>query len=186
MPSAMFLKRVAMLVLIIFTLIKLCSSDLTPSTVEGTATRSDILQKIEGKVLVNNVESEDWLLETTVCLDGGEYCGFLKSSGNFVIHNVPPGSYLVEVFSPNYFFESVRVDISSKNGKIRARKVNLLKATAVVHLPYPLRFRVDKQANFFEKRESWNILSMLKNPMVCKARHYYMLTLIFLLYRFYF
>ena len=145
--------------------LQLCLSEVSPAqTVEDQGTT--ILQKIEGTVEVKNAGSDDWIPATRVCLDGGEYCGFLKSSGDFTIHNVPPGSYLVEVYSPNFAFESVRVDISSKNGKIRARKVNLLKSTAVTHVNYPLRFQVEQQAPFFEKRESWSLLSTLKNPMV--------------------
>ena len=133
----------------------------------ASSSRSDILQKIEGNVRVKNADSDDWMSETRVCLDGGEYCGYLKTSGDFVIHNIPPGSYLVEVHSPNHVFEPVRVDISSKNGKIRARKDNVLKSTAVSHISYPLQFETEKQATFFEKRESWSLLSTLKNPMVC-------------------
>lgn len=111
--------------------------------------KSDILQKVEGKVEVKSAPSDDWKVKTKVCLNGGEYCGFLKSSGRFIIHNVPPGSYLVEVFSSNYEFESVRVDISSKNGKIRARKVDLLNPRNVSRLPYPLLFETEAEATFF-------------------------------------
>lgn len=151
--------------LVFQTFVQLCLSDGSPSqAVEDM--KSDIFQKIEGTVEVKTSGSDDWIPATRVCLDGGEYCGFLKSSGDFVINNVPPGSYLVEVISPNFIFESVRIDISSKNGKIRARKVNLLKSTAVTHVNYPLRFQVEKQAAFFEKREAWSMLSTLKNPMV--------------------
>ena len=132
----------------------------------GGATKSDILQKIEGKVQVTGRASEGWILETKVCLNGGEYCAFPKESGDFVIYNVPPGSYLVEVYSPNFNFEPVRVDISSKNGKIRARKVNLLKAKAVVQVTYPLKFKAASRSTFFEKRESWSLIATLKNPMV--------------------
>ena len=61
------------------------------------------------------------------------------------------------------------MDISSKSGKIRARKVNLLKAASVASLQYPLQFKTKSQAEFFEKREKWNVLDMLKNPMVSVA-----------------
>ena len=153
--------------LILHSLLKVCSSDASPPQGdEATGAKSDILQKIEGNIQVKNAPSEDWMTSTKVCLDGGEYCGFLKPSGDFVLHNIPPGSYLVEVFSPNYAFESVRVDISSKNGKIRAREVNVLKSSAVVQVKYPLQFRAEEQAKFFERRESWSILGTLKNPMV--------------------
>lgn len=128
-------------------------------------TRFTNLQSIEGKVVIEG-EDDRWMSETVVVVDGGKYRGFLKSNGGFIISRVPPGSYLVEVISPNHVFEPARVDISSKSGKIRARKVNLLKPNQVLHLPYPLRFKTVKQAEFFEKRESWSMLSLLKNPML--------------------
>lgn len=153
--------------LVLYSLLKLCSSEVSPpQSEEASGASSDILQKVEGNVQVAGSVSDDWMTATKVCLDGGEYCGFLKPSGDFVIHNVPPGSYLVQVYSPNYVFEPIRVDISSKNGKIRAREVNVLKSTAVSHKKYPLQFRTEEQASFFEKRESWSLLSTLKNPMV--------------------
>ena len=43
---------------------------------------------------------------------------------------------------------------ATKSGKIRARKVNLLKPSSVSYLPYTLKFKVEKQAEFFVKRES--------------------------------
>lgn len=138
------------------------------SAVEDTSA-SKILQKIEGNVMVQNAESTDWMPETRVCLEGGEYCGYLKRSGDFVIHNVPPGSYVVEVLSPNYVFDPVRVNISSKNGKIKAQKIDLFKTEAISYVNYPLQFRTEKQADFFEKKERQWGLDTLKDPMVCHA-----------------
>ena len=136
-----------------------------------------ILQTIQGKVSIEGANSEDWIWRTKISLDGGKYYGYLKANGEFEIHGVVPGSYLVEVVSPNYVFEPARIDISSKSGNVRARKVNTLKAKSVQHLPYPLKFKAGKQAEFFEKREPWSILSTLKNPMVrgswslCSSAH---------------
>lgn len=143
-------------------LLSLCCAE----TEESTETAGQLLQTIEGRVAIDGAKSEDWLWKTTVSVDGGRYRGFMKANGEFKIHGVAPGSYLVEVISPNYVFEPARVDISSKSGKVRARKVNVLKATSVQHLPYPLKFKTGKQAEFFEKREPWSIISTLKNPMV--------------------
>ena len=41
-----------------------------------------------------------------------------RTDGSFAVNDVPSGSYVVEVVSPNYRFEPVRVDITSK-GKMR-------------------------------------------------------------------
>ena len=141
--------------------------DQSGSTVREVPETSGVsLQTIAGRVQVEGELSSDWISKTRVVVDGGKFYGFLRANGEFQIHNVPPGSYLVEVISANHEFEPARVDISSKSGKIRARKVNLLKTSSVSYLPYPLKFKVEKQAEFFVKRESWSALAMLKNPMV--------------------
>ena len=144
-----------------------CALTLSEATddLKGSETGFINLQSIEGKVIIEG-DDDDWIAETVVVVDGGKYRGFLKSNGGFTINRIPPGTYLVEVVSPNHLFEPARVDISSKSGKIRARKANILKPTQVLHLPYPLQFKAEEQAQFFEKRESWSMFSMLKNPMV--------------------
>ncbi len=158
------------LLLLYFLTVSYCTNE-APS--QGTP-KEDILQKIEGKVQVTRRLSDKWIQETRVCLNGGEYCAFLKDTGDFKILNVPPGSYLVEVYCSNFNFEPVRVDISSKTGKVRARKVNLLKTKAVAHITYPLKFKAESQSTFFEKRESWSLLSTLKNPMVRNLKYDYL------------
>ena len=125
-----------------------------------------LLYKIEGKVQVTDTPVADWVSSAKVIVDGGRFIGFIKQDGSFVINNVPPGSYLVEVTSPSYIFEPARVDISSKTGKMRARKSDLLRPTAVTALPYPLKFKATGQAKFFAKREEWSLVSTLMNPMV--------------------
>lgn len=81
------------------------------------------------------------------------------------MNNLPPGSYLVDVTNPDFFFEPVRVDISSK-GKIRARKVNYIQTSAVNQVNYPLRFKAKSQYKYFQVRETWKITDFLFNPMV--------------------
>ncbi len=119
---------------------------------------------IEGKV--TTALKNDGLAETLISVDGGRFHGFPNSDGKFIVCDIPPGSYLVEVVSPNDVFEPVRVDISGKSGKIRARKAFVLKTKTVSPLPYPISFKMEAKTQFFKKREPWNILSILKNPMV--------------------
>jgi len=123
--------------------------------------------KIDGKVTVNvnKFKNVEWMGDTTILVDGGEYKGFLRADGSFTVSRVPPGSYLVEVASPNYLFEPYRVDIT-KGGKIRARRVNFLQPSAVQVVAYPLRFTANVQAPFFEIREQWKVTDILYNPMI--------------------
>ena len=145
------------------TLLSLCSYAAEDSSEEA----EQLLQTIEGKVTIEGSKSDDWLKTTFVSVDGGRHHGFLKANGEFEIHGVAPGSYLVEVVAENHVFEPARVDISSKSGRVRARKMNLLNVKTVEQVPYPLKFKTGRQADFFEKREPWSIINTLKNPMVC-------------------
>uniref|UniRef100_A0A8C4R3K6 Endoplasmic reticulum membrane protein complex subunit 7 n=1 Tax=Eptatretus burgeri TaxID=7764 RepID=A0A8C4R3K6_EPTBU len=97
--------------------------------------------RIEGRVSVPGTKAQEWMSLARLLVDGGEFTAQLRTDGSFIVHNIPSGSYVVEVASPNFKFDPVRVDITSK-GKIRARKVNYIKSSEVVSLPYPLRLRV--------------------------------------------
>ncbi|GFN82283.1 ER membrane protein complex subunit 7 [Plakobranchus ocellatus] len=120
--------------------------------------------KIEGKVYVA-AKDKEWTLNSRVLVDGGEYLGFVRSDGSFVVHGVPSGSYIVEIANPNVLFEALRVDITSK-GKMRARRVNFLQPNQVKAVSYPLEFRERGKPNYFHKREQWRITDFLFNPMV--------------------
>ncbi|XP_014251453.1 ER membrane protein complex subunit 7 [Cimex lectularius] len=109
--------------------------------------------------------STSWLLETDVHLKGAIQKGFIREDGSFVFTNVPPGSYIVEVTNPSYYYEPVRVEINSK-GKIRARKVNYIQTSQVLHVPYPLKMKPFSPIRYFQIREQWRIIDFLFNPMV--------------------
>uniref|UniRef100_H2ZH01 Endoplasmic reticulum membrane protein complex subunit 7 n=1 Tax=Ciona savignyi TaxID=51511 RepID=H2ZH01_CIOSA len=118
--------------------------------------------KVHGRIYLPNHKE---MAETTIIMDGGLYKCFMKSDGSFSFHNVETGSYVIEVLSPSYMFEPVRVDISSK-GKVRARKLNNLKPSSVTLVKYPLDLKPLGLMKYFQQREKFSILDMLKNPMV--------------------
>ena len=82
-----------------------------------------------------------------------------------MVNNLPSGSYVIEISSPSFVFEPIRVDITQK-GKIRARKVNNLQPNVVSNMAYPLRFKARGRANYFQQREQWRLTDVLFNPMV--------------------
>lgn len=121
---------------------------------------------IEGRVIP--AEEQDhvpWQVETRVHVNSGEYIGFVREDGSFVIHNVPSGSYVVEVMHPDYMYEPVRVEINSK-GKFRARRVNYIQTSQVIQVPYPLRMKTQNKIRYFQLREQWRLTDFLFNPMV--------------------
>lgn len=97
---------------------------------------------IEGRVFPpDDLDSTNWQVDTRVHVNSGEYIGFIKDDGSFAIHNVPSGSYVVEIIHPDYFYEPIRVEINSK-GRYRARKVNYVQPSQIIQVPYPLRMKV--------------------------------------------
>ncbi|XP_002128664.2 endoplasmic reticulum membrane protein complex subunit 7 [Ciona intestinalis] len=118
--------------------------------------------KVNGRVYL---PSGDAIAETNLVMDGGLYKSFIKPDGSFTFHNVQSGSYVIEVLSPKYMFEPVRVDVSSK-GNVRARKLNNLKPSSVSLVKYPLDLKPLGLVKYFQTREKFSIFDMLKNPMV--------------------
>jgi len=109
---------------------------------------------------------DDELSSVRVVLNDGEYSGFVKADGRFTIYNVPTkSSHVATVLTPKYVFESMRVEITGK-GNIRARKLSLTRPSVVEILEYPLLFRPMAVPKYFQKREEFSVLDMLKNPMV--------------------
>ncbi|KAJ8393526.1 hypothetical protein AAFF_G00059990 [Aldrovandia affinis] len=121
--------------------------------------------KIEGRAIVPGMRPQDWISTARILVEGEEHIGFLRTDGSFAVNDVPSGSYVVEVVSPVYRFETVRVDITSK-GKMRARAVNYIKTSEVNRMPYPLQMRSSGPHSYFVKRETWGWTDFLMNPMV--------------------
>lgn len=121
--------------------------------------------QIEGKVVNPLTNDQDWIANTRILVDGGEFLGFLKSDGTFAVTNVPSGSYVIEVNCPDFVFEPTRVDINSK-GKMRARRINHIQPSTVNTVNYPLKFKARMKANYFMQREQWRITDFLFSPMV--------------------
>ncbi|KAK0415829.1 hypothetical protein QR680_012143 [Steinernema hermaphroditum] len=134
---------------------------------EKAATEQPALYTIEGEAIVPRDLSpkRTWQRGARILLDHGKYLGFIRDDGKFVVHNVPSGSYIVEVANADYVFEPVRVDIN-QSGKKRARRLNVLQPSAVAQIPYPLQMTARQPANYFRKREELKITDMLMNPMV--------------------
>jgi len=121
--------------------------------------------KIEGKLVTPEPKPLDWHRNTRILVDGGRKSAFIKEDHSFVVHGLSSGSYLIEVINPDFYYEPVRVDITSK-GKMRARKVNNLQPSQVNQLAYPLKMKPIQRLNYFQKREEWKISDVLMNPMI--------------------
>nr|CAX74120.1 hypothetical protein [Schistosoma japonicum] len=120
---------------------------------------------IEGTIVVPPEAPPDWHINTRINVAGDQFVGFVKTDGSFEVTNVASGSYIIEAINPVYYFQGVRVDISSK-GRIRARQLNAPQPNAVKELPYPLRLSTSGRAVYFKAREQLRTLDLLFNPNV--------------------
>lgn len=122
---------------------------------------------IEGRVFPPDgpISASSWYSQTRILANGGEFVGILRRDNSFVIHNVPTGSYVVEVVNPSYAYEPVRVEINSK-GKLRARKVNYIQTSTVDPVAYPLAMTPVTRFRYFQVREQWRATDFLYSPMV--------------------
>lgn len=107
----------------------------------------------------NEETLKPWETDMYVIINRGEYKGFLRRDGSFVISGVPSGSYVVELINPDYFYEPVRVEINPK-GKFRARKVNYVQPAQVIQVPYPLKMKPLTKYKYFQMREQWKVSLM--------------------------
>ncbi|XP_068152734.1 ER membrane protein complex subunit 7 homolog [Drosophila tropicalis] len=128
--------------------------------------KQTMVYSIEGVILQpeSNISvSPHWLSEITLSINSGEYKGFVREDGRFVVSGVPHGSYVMFVDHPDLYFPPVRVEIIK--GKLRARQVNFVQTSLIVRMPYPLRLRPWHQRRYFHTREQWRIVDVILSPM---------------------
>ncbi|XP_022230015.1 ER membrane protein complex subunit 7 homolog [Drosophila obscura] len=133
-------------------------------TIEGRVSPPDsILAPGQGSGL--NKDDNKWQVDVTITINDGEYKGFVREDGQFIISGVPSGSYVLDVHHPDVFYEPVRVEINPK-GKFRARKVNFVQPAQIMQVAYPLRMKPLMPFKYFQTREQWKITDFMFSPMV--------------------
>ncbi|KAJ3883068.1 hypothetical protein F5051DRAFT_487423, partial [Lentinula edodes] len=129
---------------------------------------------IKGHISWNDVcRGYNQLGHSRVVLDNDKHSGGILKDGSFVIPNVPSGTYLLSVISHDYQFEQMRVDvkdsISFEEPVVEVRPYVLgtpMSPASTILLPYPIKLSARQRFNYFVPRESFNIMGMLKSPMI--------------------
>ncbi|KAG0338109.1 hypothetical protein BG004_007351 [Podila humilis] len=67
--------------------------------------------------LGENPHPRDLSINTRVVLSGGEYSAMVTKEGRFTFPNIPEGSYLLEVQSPQYIYPTLKVIVTAKESK---------------------------------------------------------------------
>jgi hypothetical protein len=95
-----------------------------------------------------------------VTLDGSKIA-FPDLHGRFVIHGVSPGLHYLELHDPIYQYNNVVVDVSETSVSVYETL-----SSRPAKLEYPVVLQATKPINYFLKREGFNLMSLLMNPMV--------------------
>lgn len=110
----------------------------------------------------------DALTDARVMIDGVRGVG-VREDGTFVIRDVPAGSHVLDVHHVDYSFSLVKLDID-ENGQISSQlhTANCVLNTAArpVRVAYPLMMAPTDKVTYFVPRESFDPLSLLKQPMI--------------------
>lgn len=109
------------------------------------------------------------MLGCKILLHGSPHFEVLPTSdGSFVVDNVPEGQYMLQVSHPQLRFDPVYIEAVRKGPgqlKVAAHLLDFSHGKGL-KLKYPLGLAPSDVTNYFEKREEFNILSVLKNPMM--------------------
>eukprot|EP01113_Clastostelium_recurvatum_P025362 TRINITY_DN3050_c0_g1_i1.p1 TRINITY_DN3050_c0_g1~~TRINITY_DN3050_c0_g1_i1.p1 ORF type:complete len:206 (-),score=36.51 TRINITY_DN3050_c0_g1_i1:6-623(-) len=96
--------------------------------------------------------------------DGRQYTGLPRGDGVFKVRGLASGDgYILEVRATKYVFDTVKIDISSQEDKLRAMKLTNI---TEVRINYPLELSPLGTITPFKPRQPYDFTSILRNPMI--------------------
>ncbi|TFK30613.1 hypothetical protein FA15DRAFT_662618 [Coprinopsis marcescibilis] len=131
-----------------------------------TASALDIQGRIKWNGVVGNATA---LGRAKAVLDDGKYSGSVTRSGQFTIYGVPEGTYILHISSHDYAFDQLRIDVLSDSPTPEVRPylpATPLNPPVKALLAYPITLSAKDRFAYFNPPQSFNIVSMLSNPMM--------------------
>ncbi|KAF9131363.1 hypothetical protein BGW39_001871 [Mortierella sp. 14UC] len=113
-----------------------------------------------------NAHPRDLATETRVLLSGGQFSSMVTKDGKFRFTNVPEGTYLLEVQSPQYTYPTVKVTLAGKETKANLVSFGFDWSNNDNPLQFPLTLVPRGPTSFFIPREGFKISSLFANPMM--------------------
>lgn len=118
--------------------------------------------KIEGLVKINATKNE-LVLNTYVSININKFNSQIDENGGFSFTNIPKGVYIISVLSPNYIFESKKVEIMS-NGIIECYSIDINNPIKLLTTSCQLLF--EPVSSFHTNNDyNLNLWSIVSNPM---------------------
>ncbi|KAF9324433.1 hypothetical protein BG006_000526 [Podila minutissima] len=116
--------------------------------------------------LGENPHPKDLSIKTRVVLSGGEYSAMVTKEGRFMFPNVPEGSYLLEVQSPQYIYPTLKVIVTAKESRAAMVTPGADWSNNDNQLQFPLSLTPRGAASFFIPREGFKVSHLFANPMM--------------------
>ncbi|KAF9430688.1 hypothetical protein BGZ94_004904 [Podila epigama] len=113
-----------------------------------------------------NANPRDLSSQTRVILSGGEYSAMVTKDGRFTFPNIPEGSYLLEVQSPQYIFPTLKVVVSDKESKAYLVTYGADWSNNDIQIQFPLSLSPKAHISYFIPREGFKLSSLFANPMM--------------------
>ncbi|KAG0310634.1 hypothetical protein BGZ97_012430 [Linnemannia gamsii] len=104
--------------------------------------------------------------QTRVLLSGGQYSSMITKDGKFTFTNVPQGTYLLEVQSPQYTYPTIKVTLGEKEVKANLVSLGYDWSNNDNPLQLPLTLIPRAPTTYFIPREGFKISSLFANPMM--------------------
>ncbi|KAG0316004.1 hypothetical protein BGZ99_007133 [Dissophora globulifera] len=155
MKSILSPRRIVTYVAALATLISLLAPTVSAGQISGT---------INGQG--ENPHPRDLSSRTRVTLNGGKYTAMITKDGKFIFADVPQGSYLLEVQSPQYVYPTVRVVVTEKDPRayLVSYGADWSNDNNIVQLPLALTPRAATE--YFIAREGFKLQHLFANPMM--------------------
>ncbi|KAF9575462.1 hypothetical protein EC968_003067 [Mortierella alpina] len=90
----------------------------------------------------------------------------ISKDGRFSFSNVPEGSYLLEVQSPQYMYPSVKVVVTEKDTRAHLVTLGADWSNNDHILPLPLSLTPRGPTSYFIPREGFKVSHLFANPMM--------------------
>ncbi|KAF9910600.1 hypothetical protein EC991_006159 [Linnemannia zychae] len=113
-----------------------------------------------------NAHPRDLAPETRVLLSGGQFSSMVTKDGKFRFTNVPEGTYLLEVQSPQYIYPTIKVTLAGKETKANLVSFGFDWSNNDNPLQLPLTLVPRAPSSYFIPREGFKISSLFANPMM--------------------
>ncbi|ORZ18426.1 hypothetical protein BCR41DRAFT_395679 [Lobosporangium transversale] len=103
---------------------------------------------------------------TRVILSGGEHTAMVMKDGRFTFPNVPEGSYLLQVESPQYLYPTIKVHVTEKESRAYMVSLGADWSNNDNSLQFPLTLAPRAAASYFIPREGFKLSHLFANPMM--------------------